>query len=270
MVNSNKAEDYKILSFEVNENVLPKENNIIKLKPNEKTIEDEKEKVKIKEKVNNYNIVKRVLDVILAVIMLVVLSPLMLITSLAIKINSKGPIFFKQKRIGKNGEEFDIYKFRSMCVNNNPSDLSVPDKYTSIGKFIRKTSIDELPQLINIIKGDMTFIGPRPWTPMYYENMTEEQRHRYDVLPGITGLAQVNGRNCASVIDRINYDLEYVNNYSLKSDIDIVFKTFSVLFCKDGADGGKGTVLNDMELLKNQNTTNDIEIMKDKIEFMQK
>ncbi len=200
-----------------------------------------------------YNLFKRMADIVISSLALVVLSPVFFITSIAIKIDSEGPVIFKQKRIGKDGKLFNIYKFRSMSANNNASDLSVPDKYTGIGKFIRKTSIDELPQLVNILKGDMSIIGPRPWTPMYYENMTEEQKHRYDVLPGITGLAQINGRNCASVIDRINYDLEYVNNYSFKSDVDIVFKTFSVLLCKEGEDGGKGTVQNDMDELRNQN-----------------
>ena len=245
MINSNKAEDYKILSFETDVKVLDNsDNNIIKFKKEEKS-----EKTK---NIHSYHLFKRVVDVTLASLALVILSPILIVTSIAIKLDSEGPIIFKQERIGKDGKIFNVYKFRSMSANNNASDLSVPDKYTGIGKFIRKTSIDELPQLINIIKGDMTFIGPRPWTPMYYENMTEEQKHRYDVLPGITGLAQVNGRNCASVIDRINYDLEYVNNYSLKSDIDIIFKTFSVLLCKDGADGGKGTVQHDMDELRNQ------------------
>lgn len=199
-----------------------------------------------------YIFIKRILDIILSSVALILLLPVFLLVSIAIKIDSKGSAIFKQERVGKDGKLFNIYKFRSMAENNNASDLSVPDKYTRIGKFIRRTSIDELPQLINIIKGDMSIIGPRPWTPMYYENMTEEQKHRYDVLPGITGLAQINGRNCASVIDRINYDLEYVNNYTFKSDINIIFKTFSVLFCKEGEDGGKGTVQNDMNELRNQ------------------
>lgn len=247
MANSNGARDFRYLTIESNVKI-PDDTNIIKL-----DVESKKEKKNF----NAYAFFRRLVDVLASSVLLVVLSPILIITSIAIKLDSEGPIIFKQERIGKDGKIFNIYKFRSMSANNNASDLSVPDKYTGIGKFIRKTSIDELPQLINIIKGDMTFIGPRPWTPMYYENMTEEQKHRYDVLPGITGLAQVNGRNCASVIDRINYDLEYVNNYNLKSDIDIVFKTFSVLLCKDGADGGKGTVSNDLELLKNQSIISD-------------
>ena len=250
MSNSNSAREFRLLTVDSDVRV-PEDSNIIKF-----DIESTKEKSK-KRSFNIYALFRRTADIIASSTLLVVLSPILLVTSIAIKLDSKGPIIFKQERIGKDGKIFNIYKFRSMSANNNASDLSVPDKYTGIGKFIRKTSIDELPQLINIIKGDMTFIGPRPWTPMYYENMTEEQKHRYDVLPGITGLAQVNGRNCASVIDRINYDLEYVNNYSLKSDMEIVFKTFSVLLCKDGADGGKGTVTNDLELLKNQSIISD-------------
>ena len=250
MLNSNNAKEVRLLTIDSNVRV-PEDLNIIKFDTNNTKVQ------KKKFGFNVYSLFRRTVDILASSVLLVVLSPILLITSIAIKLDSKGPVIFKQERIGKDGKIFNIYKFRSMSANNNASDLSVPDKYTGIGKFIRKTSIDELPQLINIIKGDMTFIGPRPWTPMYYENMTEEQKHRYDVLPGITGLAQVNGRNCASVIDRINYDLEYVNNYSLKSDMEIVFRTFSVLFCKDGADGGKGTVQHDMDELRNQSIISD-------------
>lgn len=254
MSNLNEAEDYKLLSFETNVK-LPEEtneNDIIKFnetKVAEQTATNSKNGV--------YHYFKRAFDITVASIGLVVLSPLLLATSIAIKIDSKGPAIYKQKRIGKDGKEFEIYKFRSMAADNDASDLSTPDKHTKVGDFIRKTSIDELPQLVNILKGDMAIIGPRPWTPVYYQDMTEEQKHRYDVLPGITGLAQASGRNCTSVIDRINYDLEYVENYNLKSDIDIIFKTLKVIVCKqDGADGGKGTVQADLDLLRNQHIQN--------------
>lgn len=246
MTNTNNAEDYKILSFETDVKIPEdQKSNIVKFNENNKITE--------KSKVRPYHFFKRVLDVTIASVALVGLSPVLLATSIAIKLDSKGPVIYKQKRIGKDGKLFDIYKFRSMAADNDASDLSTPDKHTRVGDFIRKTSIDELPQLINIIKGDMAIIGPRPWTPVYYQDMTEEQWHRCDVLPGITGLAQASGRNCTNVIDRINYDLEYVENYNLKSDLDIIFKTFKVVVCKqDGADGGKDTVQNDLDLLRNQ------------------
>ncbi len=258
MSQSNEANDYKIISFETDK--LIKENNIIRF--------EKKENDEVKNKSQIYHYVKRVLDLTMAVIALIILSPILLITGIAIKLDSKGPVIFKQKRIGKNGKIFSIYKFRSMAADNNEFDLNTPDKHTKVGDFIRKTSIDELPQLINIIKGDMSFIGPRPWTPMYYENMTEKQKHRYDVLPGITGLAQASGRNCTSVIDRINYDLEYVDNYNLKSDIDIIFKTLKVVVCKqEGADGGKGTVQNDLDLLRNQHLNLNVEVNIENTDF---
>ncbi len=247
MSNLNEAEDYKILSFETDAKIpeVTNESDIIKF--------NENNNIMTKPKVSAYHYFKRALDIAISSVALVVLSPVFLATSIAIKLDSKGPVIYKQQRIGKDGKIFEIYKFRSMAADNDASDLSTPDKHTKVGDFIRKTSIDELPQLVNILKGDMAIIGPRPWTPVYYQDMTEEQKHRYDVLPGITGLAQASGRNCTNVIDRINYDLEYVENYNLKSDIDIVFKTLKVLVCKeDGADGGKDTVQNDLALLRNQ------------------
>ncbi len=206
---------------------------------------------------NSYEYIKRGIDILLSAIALVLLSPLFLAVSLAIKVDSKGPIIFKQKRTGKNGKIFDLYKFRSMVAENDVYDFKCQDKHTRVGNFIRKTSIDELPQLINIIKGDMTFIGPRPWIPDYYDNMTEKQRHRYDVLPGITGLAQTSGRNNLSIFEKINYDLEYVENYSLKEDIKIIVKTIKTVFSKDGADAGKITIQNELENLKSQVSFND-------------
>ena len=267
MSNLNEAEDYKILSFETDAKIPESKNesDIIKFNDNNK--------IMTKPKVSVYHYFKRALDIAISSVALVVLSPVFLVTSIAIKMDSKGPVIYKQQRIGKDGKLFEIYKFRSMAADNDASDLSTPDKHTNVGDFIRKTSIDELPQLVNILKGDMAIIGPRPWTPVYYQDMTEEQKHRYDVLPGITGLAQASGRNCTNVIDRINYDLEYVDNYSLKSDIDIVFKTLKVLVCKEeGADGGKGTVQNDLDLLRNQhlNINNEVNIENNGIEVIQK
>lgn len=254
MSQSNEAKDYKILSFESTK--LNSQNNIIKFN------DESKEQVN-KPKVQAYHYVKRGLDVFIAATALVALSPVLLATSIAIKLDSKGPVIFKQKRTGKDGKEFDLYKFRSMTVDNDVHDFNCQDKHTKVGDFIRKTSLDELPQLINILKGDMAFIGPRPWIPDYYENMNEEQRHRCDVLPGITGLAQASGRNNISIFDKINYDLEYVENYSFKSDIDVISKTIKTVLSKDGADAGKFTIQNELEDLKNQNT-----LIENKVEYI--
>lgn len=197
-----------------------------------------------------YKFIKRIIDFVLALIGIIILLPIYLITFIAIKLDSKGPAIFVQKRTGKNGKEFNLYKFRSMTVNNNTLDFKVENKLTKVGKFIRKTSIDELPQLFNILKGNMAFIGPRPWIPEYFEFMTDEQRKRCDVLPGITGLAQAKGRNNISVLEKINYDLEYVNKISLWLDIKIIFLTIKTVFSKSGAEMSKSGMGQEIETLK--------------------
>lgn len=199
-----------------------------------------------------YFIFKRIIGFYLALIALVVLSPIMIITAVAIKLDSKGPVIFKQPRTGKDGIIFNTWKFRSMYVDNDVHDFSKADEHTRVGKFIRKTSIDELPQLFNILAGHMAFIGPRPWITDYYDNMTNAQRHRCDVTPGITGLAQVNGRNAITIFDKINYDLEYIDNYGLKEDIKIIFLTIKVVLSKVAADAGKSTIQNELTDLKTQ------------------
>lgn len=200
-----------------------------------------------------YYVFKRMIDIVFAVIGLVVASPIMLVTALAIKLDSKGPTLFKQERTGRFGKTFMLYKFRSMVVSNDVHDFKCADKHTKVGNFIRKTSIDELPQFINILKGDMSFIGPRPWITDYWENMNEEQRHRCDVLPGITGLAQAKGRNAITIFEKINYDLEYVQNFGLMQDIKIVFLTIKTVLSKKGADAGKSTISNELKELKMHN-----------------
>lgn len=195
--------------------------------------------------------IKFFFDRIMAIIGLIIASPIMLIIAIAIKLDSKGPVLFKQERTGKFGKNFYIYKFRTMIADNNVHDFSKEDQHTKIGKILRKTSLDELPQLISIAIGTMSFIGPRPWIPDYYENMNEEQRHRCDVRPGLTGLAQCMGRNNISIFDKINYDLEYIRNYSLSQDIKIVFLTIKCVFTGSGADAGKNTIKNEINQLKN-------------------
>ena len=186
--------------------------------------------------------VKRFLDIILSLLGLIILSPILLITAIAIKIESKGPVIFKQERIGKNGKVFKIYKFRSMVVGAEKMGTGVYSKkgdsrVTKVGKFIRMTSIDELPQLVNIIKGEMSIIGPRPvltYHPWKYEEYTEEQLKRFEVRPGITGWAQIHGRKDVEWNNRIKMDVYYVENISLKLDLKIFLKTiYEVLSMKD-------------------------------------
>lgn len=195
---------------------------------------------------------KFMFDRVVAIIGLIIASPLMLVIALAIKLDSKGPVLFKQERTGKRGKNFNVLKFRTMSADNNVHDFSKADQPTKVGKFLRKTSLDELPQLISIAIGKMSFIGPRPWIPDYYENMNDNQRHRCDVRPGLTGLAQVKGRNNITIFDKINYDLEYIKNYSLKQDIKIVFLTIKTVFTGSGADAGKQTISNEINDLKKQ------------------
>lgn len=170
-----------------------------------------------------YQKIKRILDFTIALILLILFAIPMLFVAIAIKIDDRGRIFYKQPRMGKNLNVFYIYKFRTMKSDRKEleSGLTHDKMVTRVGKFLRASSIDELPQLINIIKGEMSFIGPRPWIVDYYDLFTEEQKHRCDVLPGLSGLAQVKGRNGLNIFEKINYDLEYVKNASLKLDLKI-------------------------------------------------
>ena len=195
---------------------------------------------------------KYLFDRLISIIGIIFLSPLMACIAIAIKIDSKGPVLFKQIRTGKMGREFYIYKFRTMVQNNDVHDYSKKDEHTRVGRFLRKTSLDELPQLFSILTGRMSLIGPRPWIPEYYENMNELQKHRYDVRPGLTGLAQVLGRNNISIFTKIEYDLKYIKNYSLSQDVFIIFLTIIKVFSTNGADAGKSTIQNEL-LLLNQN-----------------
>lgn len=196
---------------------------------------------------------KRLFDVIVSFILIIILLPLMLLICILIKIDSKGPIFFKQERTGFHGKKFKVLKFRSMVFDNDVRDLTKEDEYTRVGKIIRKLSLDEIPQLFNILSTKMSFIGPRPWIPEYYDNMNEIQRHRCDVRPGLTGFAQVMGRNNISIQEKITYDLEYIKNYSLHQDIKIIFLTIKTVFSKKGAYTNKNTIKSELNELKRQN-----------------
>lgn len=178
---------------------------------------------------NVYLPIKRFIDLFLSIILIIILSPLFLIIALLIKIDSPGPILYKQLRTGKNEDDFTVFKFRSMSASNDVYDFSTEDKITKVGRVIRKTSLDELPQLFNIIKGDMSFIGPRPWVPVLNNYYTSDQKKRFQVRPGLTGLAQVSGRKDLNIIDRIAYDIKYVENISFINDVKIFLKTILVI-----------------------------------------
>lgn len=196
---------------------------------------------------------KRLLDIVLSLIGVVFLILVTLIVGPLIKLQDGGPIFFKQARIGKNGKSFKLIKFRSMTIDNNMYNFKEEDKITKLGEFIRKTSIDELPQIWNVLKGDMSLIGPRPWVKEYYENMNNEQRRRHDVRPGIAGLAQVSGRNNITILEKIKYDIEYVENLSLAEDIKVFFLTIKTVVSQDGVNHKKRSVENEIETLKRTN-----------------
>lgn len=210
---------------------------------------NEKRKIKIYQK-----FVKRVFDFTVSFLMLIVTSPILLIVSIAIKLGDRGPVFYKQERTGKNGKNFKIYKFRTMNVLPKELEMTVPHdkRITKVGKFLRKTSLDELPQLINILKGEMSIIGPRPWIPVYYENFTAEQKHRCDVLPGITGYAQSHGRNGLNIFEKINYDIKYANNISFKMDLGIIFATIKIVLKRDHAEIIQEDINKEIEDLKGQ------------------
>lgn len=186
-------------------------------------------------------LIKRLLDVICSLLALVILSPLLVILTLANSFIMRGNPFFVQVRPGKkgkNGQEklFRLFKFRSMSDAKDKEGNLLPDekRLNSFGKILRSTSLDELPEIINILKGDMSVIGPRPQLVKDMVFMTEEQRHRHDVRPGLSGLAQVNGRNSIDWIERINLDLEYVKHVTLLEDVSLVFKTLVKVFLRDG------------------------------------
>lgn len=179
---------------------------------------------------------KRILDFILATVLFIITLPILLVVGILVRINLGSPVIFKQKRPGKNEKEFTLYKFRTMNDKRDDKGELLPDdeRLTKFGLFLRSTSLDELPELINIIKGDMSFVGPRPLLTEYLDLYNERQKHRHDVRPGLTGLAQVNGRNLLEWEKRFGYDIEYVNNVSFKEDVKIVFKTISLVLNRKG------------------------------------
>ena len=177
-----------------------------------------------------YSISKRTMDIVSSLVGLILLSPLFLLVAILIKLDSKGPIIFKQIRIGKNSKPFYIYKFRSMKIDapnlSTEEFINASDFTTKVGKFIRKTSIDELPQLVNILKGDMSIVGPRPVIERETRLLKLRKECNVDsILPGITGLAQINGRDNIDDYEKLKYDFEYLSKRNLVLDIKIIINT---------------------------------------------
>lgn len=175
-----------------------------------------------------YKYFKRIMDFVASLTALIILSPLIALSAVLVKISDGGSVIFKQRRPGKDGKIFTVYKFRTMSEkteDENGRELSDVERMTKIGSFLRKTSLDELPQLFNVLKGDMSFIGPRPLLCEYLELYTPYQMRRHEVLPGISGLAQVNGRNAITWEKKFDYDVYYVDHMSFWLDLKIIFKT---------------------------------------------
>lgn len=182
------------------------------------------------------NFVKRILDIILSLIALIIFSPLLISTAILVRFKLGSPILFRQARPGKHEKIFHILKFRTMTDEKDKDGNLLPDeiRLTKFGQFLRSTSIDELPELLNILKGDMAVVGPRPLLVQYLDRYNDEQRHRHDVKPGLTGLAQVNGRNGITWEEKFNYDLQYVNNVTFLGDCKIILQTVQKVFQRQG------------------------------------
>lgn len=198
--------------------------------------------------------VKRLFDFILALIGLILLSPLFLIIIISIKLDSRGPVFFKQKRVGVNKTHFNILKFRTMRIDT-PKDMPThllknPEQYiTKVGKFLRKTSLDELPQILNIIAGSMAIVGPRPALWNQYDLIAERDKYgANNIRPGLTGWAQINGRDTVSIEDKARYDGDYVENLGVKMDVKCFIGTVISVLKRDGVlEGGVKEVVKEVE-----------------------
>jgi lipopolysaccharide/colanic/teichoic acid biosynthesis glycosyltransferase len=193
--------------------------------------------------------VRRVFDVVIATLGLIILSPLLALIALLIKLESPGPVLFKQRRVGKDEKSFQIFKFRSMRVETNSAGERAPTevgdiesfqfrpkgKLTAIGRTLRACSLDELPNLFNVLRGDMHLVGPRPDEPELVEQYKPEWRRRHAVKPGITGLAQINGRTDLTYSEMMAYDLDYVDRHPFSRDVQIMLKTLGVVLRREGA-----------------------------------
>lgn len=180
--------------------------------------------------------IKRGLDFILSLIASIILSPVMLMVAVLVRVKLGSPVLFKQQRPGKNEKIFNMYKFRTMTDERDENGELLPDevRLTKFGKTLRSTSLDELPELFNIVKGDMSIVGPRPLLVRYLPLYNERQKHRHDVRPGFTGLAQVNGRNSISWEEKFEWDVRYVEHITFWGDVKIIFKTVKTVLTHEG------------------------------------
>ena len=180
--------------------------------------------------------IKRIFDIVLSGLALIILSPVIAIVALLVRVKLGSPVIFKQDRPGLNEKIFKMYKFRSMTDDRDENGELLPDedRLPSFGKKLRSTSLDELPELVNIFKGDMSIVGPRPLSVVYLPYYTEEERIRHTVRPGLTGLAQINGRKAISWEEKFRYDIEYVKNISLGLDISVFFGTIGKVLKREG------------------------------------
>lgn len=197
-------------------------------------------------------VIKRLLDILLSLCGIIVLSPVYLVLWVLVRIKLGKPSLFTQERPGKDGKLFKLYKFRSMTSERDASGELLPDevRLTRFGKLLRSTSLDELPELFNILKGDMSLIGPRPLLVRYLPYYTEEESHRHDVRPGLTGYAQVNGRNALGWEERFAFDLEYVKNVSFLMDLKIIGMTVGKVLKRSGTLSGADQTVADFDVYR--------------------
>lgn len=193
--------------------------------------------------------IKRILDIVLSLSAILVLSPVLLILYILVRVKLGSPVLFKQERPGKDEKIFTLCKFRTMTDKRDEKGELLPDeiRLTKFGRLLRSTSLDELPELFNIVKGDMSIIGPRPLLVRYLPWYTEAERHRHDVRPGLTGLAQVNGRNALGWEDRFSYDLEYVAHCSFMMDMKIIMMTVGKVLKRSGTLSGAEQTVEDFD-----------------------
>lgn len=195
------------------------------------------------------NYIKRMLDIVISIILIILLIPVYLIVAILIKLIEKNTIIFRQLRTGLGGKNFAILKFRTMKDG----------QVTKLGQFLRNTSLDEIPQFINVLKGEMSIVGPRPWVTGYYENFNEDQKARVKVRPGLVGLAQVNGRREINIFKKIELDLYYVANVSFIFDLRIILKSIKVVFAKENVTNVNGYMLKEIEDLRVSNKSVEVE-----------
>lgn len=196
--------------------------------------------------------IKRLFDLLLSLTGIIVLLPVLLVLWILVRVKLGSPALFTQERPGKNEKVFKLYKFRSMTDERDKNGELLPDeiRLTRFGRLLRATSLDELPELFNILKGDMSLIGPRPLLVRYLPYYTKEERHRHDVRPGLTGLAQVNGRNALGWEDRFAYDLEYVNHLTFGTDIKIIAMTVGKVLKRSGTLSGADQTVADFDVYR--------------------